>query len=163
VGSPISCTPTNGDASQGLVSRSPVYRECISSSPEETRRLGEEIGSLLGPGSIVRLMGKMGAGKTVLAGGVALALGVAETVTSPTYTIISEYGGSLPLYHIDTYRLAGDEDFQLAGGEELLYGKGICVIEWPERLTLLPMDKVLTVEITILEDGKRKIRYTTGM
>jgi len=141
---------------------SPGSWECISSSPEETRQLGEKIGALLGPGSIVRLTGKLGAGKTVLAGGIARALGVTEAVTSPTYTIISEYGGNLPLYHMDTYRLAGDEDFRLAGGEELLYGKGVCVIEWPERLKLLPLDKVLTVEITILEDGKRKIRYLAG-
>jgi len=155
VGFPISCTPTNG----ATASRGPVYREYISSSPEETRRLGEKIGAFLGPGSIVRLTGKMGAGKTVLAGGIARALGVAETITSPTYTIISEYEGKLPLYHMDAYRLAGDEDFRLTGGEELLYGKGVCVIEWPERLKLLPSDRVLTVEITILEDGKRKIEH----
>jgi len=155
VDSPFSCTPTNG----GTAKRGPVNQETISSSPEETRRLGEEIGALLEPGSIVRLTGKMGAGKTVLAGGIARALGVTETVTSPTYTIISEYGGKLPLYHMDTYRLAGDEDFRLAGGEELLYGKGVCVIEWPERLSLLPLDRVLTVEIAILEGDKRKIRY----
>jgi len=133
--------------------------EYISSSPQDTLKLGEDIGRLLKPGSIVTLKGALGAGKTVFAAGIARALGITETVTSPTYTIINEYEGTVPLYHIDTYRLAGDEDFKLAGGEELLFEKCICVIEWPERISLVPQDKVITVEITIMEDGKRRIRY----
>jgi tRNA threonylcarbamoyladenosine biosynthesis protein TsaE len=136
--------------------------EFISNFPEETLTLGENIGKELKPGSIVTLKGPLGSGKTVFAAGIARALGIAETVTSPTYTIISEYEGKMPLYHIDTYRLAGDEDFRLAGGEEALFGEGVCVIEWPERLTLIPLDKAINVEITLMEDGKRKIRYYTA-
>jgi tRNA threonylcarbamoyladenosine biosynthesis protein TsaE len=117
---------------------------------------------LLEPGSIVTLKGTLGAGKTVLASGIARALGITGQITSPTYTIINEYGEKTPLYHIDAYRLTGDDDFRLAGGEELLYGKGVCIIEWPERLSLLPQDKVTMVEITIMEDGKRKILYKNG-
>jgi tRNA threonylcarbamoyladenosine biosynthesis protein TsaE len=137
-------------------------QEFISNSTEETLKLGEEIGKRLKPGSIVTLKGALGSGKTVFAAGIARALGVTETVTSPTYTIISEYEGKIPLYHIDTYRLAGDEDFRLAGGEEALFGEGICVIEWPERLSLIPLDKAINVEITLMEDGKRAIRYNTA-
>jgi tRNA threonylcarbamoyladenosine biosynthesis protein TsaE len=139
-----------------------IKGEYISSFPEETLLLGEKIGNLLRPGSIVTLKGKLGAGKTVLATGIARALGITGQVTSPTYTIINEYGDKTPLYHIDAYRLAGDDDFRLTGGEELLYGKGVCIIEWPERLSLLPQDKVIAVEIIIMEDGKRKILYKNG-
>ncbi|MDR2701532.1 MAG: tRNA (adenosine(37)-N6)-threonylcarbamoyltransferase complex ATPase subunit type 1 TsaE [Spirochaetaceae bacterium] len=144
------------------MNESAVYGEYVSSSPEETLLLGEKIGGLLGPGSIVTLKGTLGAGKTVLAAGIARALGISGQITSPTYTIINEYGNKTPLYHIDAYRLAGDEDFRLAGAEELLYGKGVCIIEWPERLSLLPQDKVFKVEIVIREDGKRKILYKNG-
>jgi len=138
-----------------------ISHEYISSSPQDTLKLGEKIGKRLHPGSIVTLKGPLGAGKTVFASGIALALGITETITSPTYTIINEYEGTVPFYHIDTYRLTGDEDFRLTGGEELLFEKGVCVIEWPERISLIPHDNVISIEITIMEDGKRKIRYDT--
>ena len=127
----------------------------ISSSPEETIQLGEKIGSFLEPGTIIALKGALGAGKTVFAKGIARALGIDQEITSPSYTIISEYSGRIPLFHIDAYRLTGDEDFRLTGGEELLYGQGICIIEWSDRLTLLPSS--LPVEIGIMADGKRNI------
>jgi len=136
---------------------SPPKEEFISVSPDETRQFGEKIGNFLKSGSIVALRGKLGAGKTVLAQGIARALGITETVTSPSYTIISEYQGTLPLYHMDAYRLSGEEDFRLAGGEELLYGTGISVVEWPERINLSTAD--VSVEIDILEDGRRHIRF----
>jgi len=151
------CPSRGGPYNEGTISR-----EYVSSSAEETLLLGEKIGKLLGPGSIVTLKGKLGAGKTVLASGIARALEISGQITSPTYTIINEYGDKIPLYHIDTYRLAGDDDFRLAGCEELLYGKGVCIIEWPERLSILPRNKVITVEIIIMEDGKRKILYKSG-
>jgi tRNA threonylcarbamoyladenosine biosynthesis protein TsaE len=127
----------------------------ISSSPEETLALGEEFGKQLQPGSVVALAGPLGAGKTVFTRGIALALGVEEEITSPTYIIIGEYEGRIPLYHMDAYRLAGDDDFRLAGAEEYLYGEGVCVIEWPERLTLLP-GHAIRLAITIQDDGKRR-------
>jgi len=136
---------------------SPSKEEFISVSPDETRQFGEKIGNLLKSGSVVALRGKLGSGKTVLAQGIARALGITETVTSPSYTIISEYQGTLPLYHMDAYRLSGEEDFRLAGGEELLYGTGISVVEWPERINLSTTD--VSVEIEILEDGRRYIRF----
>jgi tRNA threonylcarbamoyladenosine biosynthesis protein TsaE len=138
------------------------YKEAyISSSPLETMRLGEKIGGLLKPGGIVALKGNLGAGKTVFARGIARALGVTEDLTSPTYTIISEYpGADMNVYHMDAYRLSGHDDFVLAGGEDLLYGGGVCIVEWPERLRL--PGAVFSVEIEILEDGKRRIRYGAG-
>ena len=130
----------------------------ITSNPEETLQIGDKIGNLLKPGCIVALKGKLGAGKTVLARGIARSLGVCGEINSPTYTIINEYEAKdIPFYHIDAYRLLGDEDFLLSGGEEKLYGKGVCVIEWPERISL--PEAVLTVEIAILEDGRRHIHF----
>ena len=131
--------------------------QIISSSPEETMQIGAKIGTVLNPGAIVALKGGLGSGKTILAQGIAQSLGIKEQITSPTYTIISEYEGSIPFYHMDVYRLCGDEDFHLSGGEELLYGKGICVIEWAERITL--PSGTLYISIIILEDGKRCISW----
>jgi len=136
----------------------PHYKNYVSSTPEETASLGEKIGILLKPGDIVAIQGELGTGKTVFARGIARALGVMENLTSPTYTIISEYEAkSLLFYHMDMYRLSGDDDFCLAGGKELLFGTGICVIEWPERINLPP--SVINVRIEIMKDGKRHIRY----
>lgn len=122
--------------------------------------LGERIAPLLPPGSVIALRGTLGAGKTCFAKGVARGLGIGEEVTSPTYTIIAEYEGALPFYHIDAYRLEGDEDFEALGARELLYGQGISVIEWSERLPLSIPLEALVVELRILEGDKRSIRLS---
>jgi tRNA threonylcarbamoyladenosine biosynthesis protein TsaE len=129
----------------------------VSSSPEETIAAGKRIAGLLCKGSVVALRGGLGAGKTWLAKGIAQGLGVADEVTSPTYTIISEYEGRLPLYHIDAYRLRGDDDFAAVGAEDLLYGGGVTLIEWSERVPRSIPDTALVVEIAILEDNRRLI------
>lgn len=132
--------------------------EVFSASPEETMSLGERIARFLGPGSVVALRGGLGAGKTCLVKGIARGLGVEETVTSPTYTIISEYRGSVPFYHIDAYRLAGDEDFDNLGGRELLDGGGVSVIEWSERIPQSLPQNTIFIEITLTGDLGRRFR-----
>jgi tRNA threonylcarbamoyladenosine biosynthesis protein TsaE len=132
----------------------------VSSSPAETIAAGERIAGLLHEGSIVALRGGLGAGKTCLTKGIARGLGITEEITSPTFTIISEYQGKLPFYHIDAYRLGGDDDFTALGGEDLLYGKGISVIEWSERLPHTVPQNALVVEIEISGADKRIIRIT---
>ncbi|MDR0550688.1 MAG: tRNA (adenosine(37)-N6)-threonylcarbamoyltransferase complex ATPase subunit type 1 TsaE [Spirochaetaceae bacterium] len=133
-------------------------------TPEETALLGEHIGQKLKAGSIVALNGALGMGKTCLTQGIARALRVEEPVTSPTYTVVNEYkaidknGTALPFYHIDAYRLSGEDDFAALGGEEYLYGNGICVIEWAERLASLLPENVLTIEITPEGEETRTIR-----
>lgn len=117
--------------------------------------LGERIARFLHQGSIVALRGGLGAGKTYLTKGIARGLGVSEEVTSPTYTIISEYEGNLPFYHIDAYRLQGDDDFSALGGEEILYGAGVSVIEWSERISI--PEYAIIVELEIRESNHRKI------
>jgi tRNA threonylcarbamoyladenosine biosynthesis protein TsaE len=135
--------------------------EFSSGSPEETLALGERIGRSLKPGAVVALRGGLGAGKTCLAKGIARGLGVKETVTSPTYTIISEYRGRVPLYHIDAYRLAGDEDFEDLGGLEFLGGEGVALIEWSERIPRsLPPGHI---GIEIIPAGERRIFRVSGL
>jgi tRNA threonylcarbamoyladenosine biosynthesis protein TsaE len=119
--------------------------------------LGEGIARCLREGSVVALRGPLGAGKTCLTKGIARGLGVDETITSPTYTIVSEYTGRLPLYHIDAYRLGGDEDFQAMGGDEFLYGGGVSVIEWSERIPRSIPPDAMVIELGIPEDGGRGI------
>jgi tRNA threonylcarbamoyladenosine biosynthesis protein TsaE len=110
----------------------------------------------------VALRGGLGAGKTYFTKGIAAGLGITDTVTSPTYTIINEYEGKLPLYHIDAYRLQGDADFAALGAEEFLYGDGVTVIEWSERIPVsIPADAVF-VTIETLENGDRKISGRLG-
>ena len=91
-----------------------------SFSSEETIRIGEKIGSHLQKGDIIALQGFLAAGKTTITKGIALGLGIDEDVTSPTFTLISEYYGRLPLYHFDVYRLDSVEDFLNLGSEEML-------------------------------------------
>ena len=133
-----------------------------SSSAEETFALGKSLARLLGKGSVVTLKGPLGTGKTVFAKGLAHGLAITEEVTSPTYTIVSEYqafisGEKIPVYHIDAYRLRGNDDFTAIGGEEIIYGEGISIIEWPERINAFIPDEALKVEFEIIGDVERQI------
>ncbi len=101
------------------------------------------------------MTGPLGAGKTVLVKGIASGCGISDTVTSPSYTIISEYNGTIPLYHIDLYRLESEEEIDLLGLEEILAGEGISVIEWGERAEHLLPEDCLYITITIEDDGRR--------
>jgi tRNA threonylcarbamoyladenosine biosynthesis protein TsaE len=136
--------------------------EFIAVSEDETVACGIALAATLQKGSVVALRGGLGAGKTYFTKGLAKGLGVTEAVTSPTYTIINEYEGRLPFYHIDAYRLNGDSDFTDLGADELLYGNGVTVIEWSEKIPhSIPMSAVM-VSIEILPDRKRKISIKEG-
>ncbi len=136
----------------------------VSNSVEETFDIGKQIASAIlrdfGAGTVVALSGGLGCGKTHLTKGIALGLGIEETITSPTYTIISEYQGrnSPALFHIDAYRLKGDDDFQAMGGDEIINGNGISIIEWSERIpNSLPKD-IISISIEITGDTSRLIK-----
>jgi len=139
--------------------------EFRSDSPNDTFSLGQRVASFLTAGSVVALQGELGSGKTFLVKGIAKGLGIEETITSPTYTIISEYRSSPSLYHIDAYRLDNDEDFENLGGGEIINSGGISLIEWSERIPkLLPKEKItIILKITgpcsrlIQIDGLEKI------
>ena len=101
-------------------------------SAEETETLGQKIGALLKKGDILAMRGPLAAGKTTLTKGIARSLDIRDEITSPTFCLISEYSGTMPLYHMDVYRLDGAEDFINLGTDDMLYGEGVCVIEWSE-------------------------------
>ena len=125
----------------------------------ETISLGEKIGSLLKPGDILAMTGTLAAGKTTITKGIAKSLGVKDNIASPTFCLVSEYEGEkMPLYHMDVYRLEGEEDFVNLGVEDMLYGNGVCIIEWSEKVKKELPKKSILVEITPQEDGSRKIK-----
>lgn len=139
-----------------------------SSSPEETITFGKCIASILKKTNIVALKGPLGSGKTCLVKGIALGLHIQEEVTSPTYSIVSEYEGTLtggdpvPVYHIDAYRLRGNDDFTAIGGEEIVFGNGISLIEWSDRIPDFVPALAIQVEIEITGSEKRLIRVYRG-
>ena len=128
-------------------------------SPEETWGLAAELADGLGPGTVIALHGDLGAGKTCFIQGYAAALGIDEPITSPTYTLIGEYEGRLPLHHIDLYRLSGPEEALGLGLEEYFDANAITAIEWAERAEgLLPPD-LLHIRIEAdTETGTREFR-----
>lgn len=115
----------------------------ISESPEETYALGRLLGGLLSAGDVVCLNGDLGAGKTRFAQGVAMGLGIRDGVTSPTFTLINEYNGRLPFYHMDVYRLGGPGEMADLGYEEYFYGSGVTLVEWADLVgDLLPRERL---------------------
>ncbi|HZK18528.1 MAG TPA: tRNA (adenosine(37)-N6)-threonylcarbamoyltransferase complex ATPase subunit type 1 TsaE [Clostridia bacterium] len=132
-------------------------------SSEETMLLGERLAGLLMPGDLVCLIGELGAGKTHFAKGVAVGLGVEDTVTSPTFTLIKEYEGRIPFYHMDAYRLESAEELEDLGYDEYLYGEGVTLIEWADRIKeALPGDRLDIVIETVGEfvDNTRLFAFT---
>ena len=130
-------------------------------SAEETRRLGEKIAAELRAGDVILLEGPLGAGKSELARGIARGLGVTETVTSPSFTILNVYdSGRIPLYHFDWYRLESAEELYELGMEEYLGGDGVALVEWPGRCPeALPAD-FLMIEIIPEGEENRTFRGT---
>ena len=132
--------------------------EIISHSAEETQRLGVELGRLAKAGDVLLLVGELGAGKTCLTQGVAWGLGIDAYTSSPTFVLIREYEGRLPLYHIDFYRLDRIEEIIDLGIDEYIYGSGLCVVEWAKKaLAVLPQEHLL-IELQHLGQNERKLR-----
>ena len=137
--------------------------EITSNSAEETMELGKKLGKILLPGDVVALDGDLGAGKTVITRGITEGLGlISEDFCSPAFTIVNEYvepSDKTPLFHFDTYRLTGTDDFLAAGLDEYFYRGGVCVIEWSSIIEdILPED---TVRIVIRGNGdSRQIEIT---
>ena len=119
--------------------------EVTLADPDATERLGAALGSLLFPGSVVALDGELGAGKTHLVRGICAGLGVANlaVVNSPTFVLIQEYCGRLPVFHFDAYRLTSPREFAELGVEEYFSAAGVCCIEWASRVAeFLPADRL---------------------
>ena len=120
-------------------------------SPEETQALGEKLGKTLKQGDVIALIGDLGTGKTCLTQGIARGVGIAsdEVVNSPSYILINEYNGTVPIYHIDLYRLENSEEIAELGLSEYVEGDGICIIEWAERMAAALPDTCIKVHITL--------------
>ena len=115
----------------------------LSHSAEETERFGETLADTLHPGSVVAYTGALGMGKTAFTRGLARGLGCRGRVTSPTFTIVNEYEGNIPLFHFDMYRLSSSDELFDIGWEDYLERGGVCAVEWSERVTdALPPDTV---------------------
>ena len=133
----------------------------ISHSAAETLAFGRQLAATLQPGDVLALVGDLGAGKTCLVKGLAAGLGIAQVVTSPTFTLIHEYtGGRYPLAHVDLYRLESPAAAVAIGIEDYLGGPGITVIEWAERIeSLLPVG-TKRIRLTAVDEQTRHIEVT---
>ncbi len=131
----------------------------ISDSREQTLEVGRLIGAILERGDIVALIGELGSGKTCLTQGMAKGLGVEENVpvVSPTFTLINEYPGKIPLIHLDVYRLSGPRDLEDMGYEEYFEGGGIVVIEWAEKIRDILPAKTLFISMRYIDENTREM------
>lgn len=140
---------------------SPVFGQdtldFISHSETQTRRLGARLATWLNPGDVLALEGELGTGKTCWVQGVCRGLGVVEPAVSPSFTLVNEYQGRWPVYHIDLYRLTDAAEMLTFGLEDYLYGWGICLVEWADRARDFLPDEHLTVELYHLEETKRRV------
>jgi tRNA threonylcarbamoyladenosine biosynthesis protein TsaE len=141
----------------------PVDWTFHAASEDDTRRLGEAIGAAALPSLVIALVGPLGAGKTRLVRAIADGAGVCDQiVNSPTFVLVQEYRGRLPIFHFDTYRLRSLDEFIELGAEEYLRSDGVCCIEWADRVVdVLPLD-VLRVEITVVGRDEREFRFTAN-
>jgi len=131
----------------------------ISDSREQTLEMGRLIGAILERGDVVALIGELGSGKTCFTQGLAKGLGVEENVpvVSPTFTLINEYPGKIPLIHLDVYRLSGPRDLEDMGYEEYFEGGGIIVIEWAEKIRDILPAKTLFVGMRYIDENTREM------
>ena len=130
----------------------------VTNSAAETRTLGEKLASRLKAGDVVVLEGELGAGKSELARGIARGLGVTETVTSPSFTILNVYeSGRCPLYHFDWYRLESEEELYELGMDEYLGGDGIAVVEWAERCPEAVPEGCIRIRLEVTGGESRRI------
>ena len=136
--------------------------EFITNSPIETEKVGEALGKVLQPGSILAYEGDLGAGKTAFTRGLARGLGAKEQVTSPTYTIVNEYlSGRMPLFHFDMYRLASSDDLWDIGWEDYLERGGVCAVEWSENVADA-LENPIFITIEKLGEESRRITIEGG-
>ena len=134
-------------------------------SPEAMEALGRELGAFAQPGTVIALSGDLGAGKSVLARGIARGLGITGRIPSPTFVLVAEYTqGRIPLHHGDLYRLTDPDDVLSVGLDELLEGDGVVVLEWADRFPeILPADHLaVTIEIGPADEDREVLFHATG-
>ena len=145
--------------------RSPKQSSCrfqlTTHSPEETRTIGQKFGAVAEPGMVLAFIGDLGSGKTVFIQGVARGLEVPQDyyIASPTYTLINEYPGRSPLYHVDLYRIDRHSDIEDIGLFEILHGNGVVVIEWADRVRKDLLSAHLEIRLKIIDDESRQLCF----
>ena len=132
----------------------------ISHNETELIALGKQLGKLLEKQDVIILSGDLGAGKTTFTKGIAKGLGIDQMIKSPTYTIVREYEGRLPLYHLDVYRIGNDPDS--IDLDDFLYGEGVTIIEWGELLDESLLGDYLLISISHHGDGRRLLFESFG-
>src|ERR671918_3199262 len=132
-------------------------------SPEETEALGARLAERLRPGDVVALTGELGAGKTCFTQGLARGLGVSGRAVSPTFVLINEYRGRLPVHHVDAYRTSSLTELLDLGLDELFSGDGVTVVEWADKLTPLLPARTIRVHIDGVGDEPRRISIRRGV
>jgi tRNA threonylcarbamoyladenosine biosynthesis protein TsaE len=147
-------------ASLGGPADQPVTLDIVSHSLAQTQRLGARLGELLRGGDLLLLDGDLGTGKTSLTQGIAEGLGVREMVSSPTFTLLKEYEGRLPLYHFDLYRLDDATEILDLGFEEYFESNGVCVVEWAYKAEHLWPNEHLRVRLKMVSETKRNMILT---
>lgn len=135
--------------------------EIVSTAPEKTFSFGRQLGQLLKEGSILCLIGDLGAGKTLLVQGIAQGLGLNEEITSPTFTVMNVYEGTIPVYHFDLYRLESPEQLLDIGFDEYTNAGGIAIIEWPDKFPDYMPDGYLRLELIKTGDNDRLIKVSS--
>jgi len=133
----------------------------ITNSEDETIREGEKLGRMLKPGAVVALYGELGAGKTAFTRGIASGLGIGMCVSSPTFTIVNEYPGSIPLFHFDMYRLESENELFDIGWEDYHDRCGVCVVEWSEKVPGAFSPDAIVVNLETLDENKRRLEIIT--
>ena len=138
--------------------------DIISHSASDTEQIGAALAQQLRPGDVIAYLGDLGAGKTAFTRGLARGLGISESVTSPTYTIVNEYlQGRLPLFHFDMYRLSDAEELFDLGWEDYLGRGGVCAVEWSENVWDAMEDPIVVrIEKDEADENLRHISVTGG-
>jgi len=131
----------------------------LSETPDKTKKIGKKLAKLIVPGDIILFFGELGTGKTCLTQGIAEELKVKDYVNSPSFTIINEYQGEMPIYHFDLFRVNSYEEIIDLGYEEYFYGKGLTVVEWAEKMEKHLPREYLKILITIVDIKRRKICF----
>jgi tRNA threonylcarbamoyladenosine biosynthesis protein TsaE len=133
--------------------------EIITNKSSKTKRLGVNLSKILKSGDVVLLIGDLGSGKTTFVQGIAKGLNIKMHISSPSFTIINEYEGRIPFYHIDLYRLDRIEEIVSLGIKEYIFGEGIVVVEWGEKIKDL-IEEYIEINFNFLEKDKRLIKFS---
>ena len=129
----------------------------LTRNETETENCGEKLADIVRPGDVIAIYGELGAGKTAFVRGLARGMGCSCRVSSPTFTIVNEYGGDIPLFHFDMYRLSGSEELFEIGWEDYLDRGGVCAVEWSENVEDAFPPDIIKVEIKKISEYNREI------